>query len=200
MRRVVIGERRADLHEVVLALHASGLLARRLDGRQQERDQDPDDRQDHEDLDEREGRPACWKYETAHRSPPSLRGISPRVPVAEPKATPQTGTARPAIRGPAPVHGSPVASPSAPPQAREFGNTFGCRILNTRSISLIIDRLPVGAMAQSPVDREIHRRPQEPDRAVAEGEVGAVAAMLTAEPAHERRRTPIPPDSRSPSI
>ena len=43
----------AQLLEVVAALQASGRFARRLHGRQQERDQDADDRDDDQEFDER---------------------------------------------------------------------------------------------------------------------------------------------------
>jgi hypothetical protein len=50
---MVIVERQTDLLEVVAALHSPGRLARRLHGRQQHRDQDADDRDDHEELNQR---------------------------------------------------------------------------------------------------------------------------------------------------
>jgi hypothetical protein len=43
--------RQADLLEIIAALHAPCGLARRLHGREQERDQDADDRDDHKQLD-----------------------------------------------------------------------------------------------------------------------------------------------------
>src|SRR3954451_19077167 len=59
---------------------------------------------------------------------------------------------------------------------RLAGNTIGFRMLNIRSIGFVTARRPVGAMAQSSIDCDLHRRPLEPHRAVPEGEVGAVAA------------------------
>src|SRR5262245_50248322 len=47
----------ADLFEVVVALRSPRSFARRLHGRQQERNQDGDDGDNDEELDEREGRP-----------------------------------------------------------------------------------------------------------------------------------------------
>ena len=45
-----------QLLEVVAALHLSGCLARRLNGRQQQRDQNGDDRDDHQQLNQRKTR------------------------------------------------------------------------------------------------------------------------------------------------
>jgi hypothetical protein len=55
---VVIVQRQADLLEVVAALSAAGRLAGLLDGRQQQGDQDRDDRDDHEQFDERKRGPS----------------------------------------------------------------------------------------------------------------------------------------------
>ena len=52
--RVVVVQRQADLLQVVDALGAAGGLAGRLHGGQQQADQDPDDRDDHQQLDQRE--------------------------------------------------------------------------------------------------------------------------------------------------
>ena len=48
-----------ELLHVVGALHSAGRLARGLDRRQQQRDQNADDRDDHEQLHERE--PSRWR-------------------------------------------------------------------------------------------------------------------------------------------
>ena len=52
---LVVVQGQADLLEVVDALDAAGGLARRLHGGQQQRDQDRDDRDDDQQLDQREG-------------------------------------------------------------------------------------------------------------------------------------------------
>ena len=61
---VVIVQRQPDLLEVVGALRSPGRLTGRLDGRQEQGDQDRDDGDDHEQLDERERSPRL----TFHRS------------------------------------------------------------------------------------------------------------------------------------
>ena len=55
---VVVVEAEADLLEVVQALRPGGRLADLLDGGQQEPDEDRDDRDHHQQLDQREGPPA----------------------------------------------------------------------------------------------------------------------------------------------
>ena len=55
---VVVVQRQAELLEVVLALGPVGRLADLLDGGQEQADQDRDDRDDDEQLDERERGPA----------------------------------------------------------------------------------------------------------------------------------------------
>ena len=54
-RRIVV-DRQAHLPEVVGTLHPPGGFAGRLNGGQQQGDQNPDDRNDHEKLDEGENR------------------------------------------------------------------------------------------------------------------------------------------------
>jgi hypothetical protein len=51
---MVLMDRQANLLEVVDALHPSGCLARRLDGGQEQGDQNADDGDDDQQLDERE--------------------------------------------------------------------------------------------------------------------------------------------------
>jgi hypothetical protein len=51
---VVIVESQAVLLEVVAAAAASGRLTRRLNGGQEQADEGPDDRDDHQEFDERE--------------------------------------------------------------------------------------------------------------------------------------------------
>ena len=51
---LIIGDCQGDLADVVLASDAAGGFAGRLHGRQQERQQNADDRDDYEELDERE--------------------------------------------------------------------------------------------------------------------------------------------------
>jgi hypothetical protein len=55
---VVVVQREADLFEVVLALRAPCGFPRLLHGRQQQRDQDRNDRDDDEQFDESEPAPA----------------------------------------------------------------------------------------------------------------------------------------------
>ena len=63
---LVIVQGQADLLEVVDALDPPRRLAGRLDGRQQQGDQDRDDRDHHQQFDQREGRSS-----SRHRSSPS---------------------------------------------------------------------------------------------------------------------------------
>ena len=49
-----------------------------------------------------------------------------------------------------------------------------------RLVFVVIDRLPVGAMAQPPVDRAVDGLLEKPHRAVAEGEVGSLSRMSAA--------------------
>src|SRR5437868_8208035 len=61
---------------------------------------------------------------------------------------------------------------------------------NTRLVRLVVDRLAVGAMAEPAIDITIDRCLHEPDRAVAEGEIGSVETVLTAETTDESGRNP----------
>jgi hypothetical protein len=54
-------QRRADLLEVALALHALGLFPGGLKRRQKQRDQDGDDADDDQQLDQRESAPGGWR-------------------------------------------------------------------------------------------------------------------------------------------
>ena len=73
--RVVVVDGQAELLEVVDALRPPGRLARRLDGGQQQGDQDRDDRDHHQQLDQREGSSRAtsrhgafrWEEETTAR-------------------------------------------------------------------------------------------------------------------------------------
>ena len=56
----VLGEGQADLLQVVLASGPARLLPRGLDGRQEQGDQRPDDRDDHQELDEGEAGRTTW--------------------------------------------------------------------------------------------------------------------------------------------
>src|SRR5205807_4940018 len=56
---VVVVEGQPDLLKVVLATHAGGRLADLLHGGQQQADQNGDDGDHHQQLDQREGTPAC---------------------------------------------------------------------------------------------------------------------------------------------
>jgi hypothetical protein len=54
---VVVVQGHAELLEVVAALHACRCLANLLHGREKERNESPDDRDDDQEFDETEGRP-----------------------------------------------------------------------------------------------------------------------------------------------
>jgi hypothetical protein len=55
----------ADLLQVVRTLHPPGRLTRRLDGGQQQGDQDGDDRDHHQEFDERESTPRTYPHADA---------------------------------------------------------------------------------------------------------------------------------------
>jgi hypothetical protein len=59
-------EAKSELFEVVAALHPTGGLARRLHRRQQQRNENADDRNDHQQLDQSEGRSPGPRKCTVH--------------------------------------------------------------------------------------------------------------------------------------
>ena len=112
-------DRQADLPHLVAALHAAGGLPRRLYCGQQQRNQHADDRNHHQQFDERETAHAAWTVLTCHYGYSGYENGHPRMPtlcegsvMVRLRSLRPDNTAAPTIPTP-----PPCAKPSVPPSA-----------------------------------------------------------------------------------